>query len=161
MHWMPHDIVLTYSNPFKWVEGVIVEVEEKRNAEMRSKLFGWAAIFKFGIDMLKQIKWLFDYQLKNLLFFLWLFLQCIVLEFLSQPDCGRLMLSLSSSGALVPSLLLPFNTGKNKAVYFLKRENVAITVDNVAAMLVYGDLSPNALDQMAILLDQVRFFGIF
>ncbi|XP_073974323.1 dynein beta chain, ciliary-like isoform X3 [Rhodnius prolixus] len=81
--------------------------------------------------------------------------RCIVLEFLSQPDCGRLMLSLSSSGALVPSLLLPFNTGKNKAVYFLKRENVAITVDNVAAMLVYGDLSPNALDQMAILLDQI------
>ena len=80
----------------------------------------------------------------------------MMLEFFEKPDFSQLIITLNSAGALVPTYDFP-STGKNKSVYFLKRDKREnIGKDNFKTALVYGDLSCSPLEQLSALVDEVN-----
>lgn len=80
----------------------------------------------------------------------------MMLEFFEKQDYSQLIIYLNSAGALVPTYEFPA-TGKNKSVYFLKRDKREnIGKDNFKTALVYGDLSCSPLEQLSALVDEVN-----
>ena len=80
----------------------------------------------------------------------------IVLDFFEKTDNSQLVIVLSSSGQLIPDYTFP-NTGKNKTVYFLKREKKdPVSKDGYKGSLLFGDLSYTPLDQLSALVEEVR-----
>jgi len=79
-----------------------------------------------------------------------------ILDFFEKADNAQLVIVLSSTGQLVPDHSFPIS-GKNKTVYFLKREKKdAITKDGYKGSLLFGDLSCAPLDQLSALVEEVN-----
>lgn len=83
----------------------------------------------------------------------------IILDFFEKNDNSQLVITLNSTGQLVPDYVFPA-TGKNKTIYFVKREKKdAIGKDNYKGSLLFGDLSQTPLEQLSALVDEV-YFGL-
>lgn len=80
--------------------------------------------------------------------------QDIIIKFFNTPDENILTFQISSAGILIPNLGI-IAESKVKSSYFLRRESVDITDDNYRDVLIPGDLSPHAIDEFALLLDNV------
>ena len=58
------------------------------------------------------------------------------------------------AGLMVPGLqFIP--SGKTKAVYFIKRQLVALTADGIKTQIMFGDLSYSPLAQLGSLIEDV------
>ena len=80
----------------------------------------------------------------------------IIIEFFEKSDNPQLIITLNNAGLLQPSYQFP-SSGKNKSVYFLKRDKKEnIGKDNYKGALIYGDLSYAPLEQLSALVDEVQ-----
>lgn len=81
----------------------------------------------------------------------------VVIEFFEKTDNSHLVIVLSNTGQLIPEYTFPA-AGKNKTVYFLKREKKdPITKDGYKGSLLFGDLSCTPLDQLSALVEEVIY----
>lgn len=58
------------------------------------------------------------------------------------------------SGALIPLITFPLNV-KQKYTYFVRRQPEIITEENIAEMLIIGDMSHKPIDELAVLIKDV------
>ena len=70
-----------------------------------------------------------------------------MLEFLVNPECTRVFLSEGGKNEFVCFETPPANQ-KKKIVYFLKLQKVALSAENVAGVVVHGDLAPGVLQHL-------------
>lgn len=75
-------------------------------------------------------------------------------EFYEKIDVLALVITLNSTGQLIPCLGFPASL-KSKAVYFVKKKNENITKDNFLEALLVGDLSPAPVEQMMAVVEEV------
>lgn len=78
----------------------------------------------------------------------------ILQEFMDKPEQRTLLVCVTAAGLLQPAAA--FNTtSKNKAVYFVKRRQAALSPDSMKENLFCGDLSYAPLDQFSALVEEV------
>ncbi|KAM7371234.1 hypothetical protein PAMP_010722 [Pampus punctatissimus] len=78
----------------------------------------------------------------------------VLQEFLDRPEQRTLVVSVTAGGLLQPAA--DFTAGsKNKAVYFVKQRQTALSPDSMKDNLVCGDLSYAPLDQFSALVEEV------
>lgn len=58
------------------------------------------------------------------------------------------------SGALIPILTFPLNI-RQKFTYFVRKEPEIITEENIAEMLMIGDMSHKPIEELAVLMQDV------
>ncbi|XP_053308775.1 dynein axonemal heavy chain 9 [Spea bombifrons] len=110
----------------------------------------------------KRLQFLEDYVLKTLKLKPDRWQKCvsaeehrqILQEFLDKAEHPVLVVALNPAGQLVPALEFP-NTGKSKAVFFLKRSASSLSADSMKSSLIYGDLSYAPLDHFSALVEEV------
>lgn len=87
--------------------------------------------------------------------------QDLIIKFLTTPSEMVLVLQLTPANVLIP--LLEITQAKRKQSYFLKRKPQVITEDNYKQMLIPGDMAPNPIEELAVLVEQVlrQFFSHF
>ena len=77
------------------------------------------------------------------------------MEFFEKPERTSLILSLTAGGALQASFDWPSQL-KTKACYFAKKNRDPINKDaNIRQVLLFGDISPNPVDQLAVFVEDV------
>ncbi|KAM6897526.1 dynein beta chain, ciliary-like [Xenentodon cancila] len=78
----------------------------------------------------------------------------VLQEFLDRAELTTLVVSVTAGGQL--QLDASFTGGsKNKSVYFIKTDKTALTPETMTKSLVYGDLSPDPLEQFSVLVEEV------
>ncbi|KAG8281332.1 hypothetical protein J6590_060968 [Homalodisca vitripennis] len=83
----------------------------------------------------------------------------MIMDFLEKPQHSVLLVTLTSAGTLVPSLTFP-TTGKTKSSYFARVKPEPITPENIRKCLIFGDVSPKPLEDLAVLVEEV-FVPVF
>lgn len=78
----------------------------------------------------------------------------VILDFLDKADQMSLVVSLGSSGQLIPNLGFS-GRGKNKSVYFVKQSKTALSVNTMKTHLTWGSLSHSPLEELSVLLEKV------
>ncbi|KAL6475225.1 hypothetical protein MHYP_G00162650 [Metynnis hypsauchen] len=78
----------------------------------------------------------------------------VIQDFLDKPDHTTLVVSLSAAGQLIPASGFA-GTSKNKAVYFIKRSQTALSSDTMRATVLHGDMSSSALEQFSAFVEEV------
>lgn len=63
------------------------------------------------------------------------------------------MLHLTASGLLVP--YLEITQSRKKVSYFVKRKAQTVTEVNVRELLIPGDMAPNPIEELAVLVEDV------
>lgn len=79
----------------------------------------------------------------------------VIQDFLDKPDHTTLVVYLNAAGQLVPTNGFAANS-KNKAVYFIKQSQTALSFDTMKADLMYGDMSYSPLEQFSAFVEEVR-----
>ncbi|XP_046391607.1 dynein beta chain, ciliary-like [Ischnura elegans] len=79
----------------------------------------------------------------------------IINSFLDSSDVMVLTIHLNVGGLLIPSLNFPTSALKYKGVYFVKKYGAPIPKDNVRGGLIFGDMAPNPIDELATLVNEV------
>ncbi|XP_076624613.1 dynein beta chain, ciliary-like [Colletes latitarsis] len=75
----------------------------------------------------------------------------IITKFFSTPSEMILVLQLTPAGVLVPHLKIVESRGKLS--YFVKRKAQLVTEINYKDVLIPGDMAPNAIEELAVLVD--------
>ncbi|XP_045488493.1 dynein beta chain, ciliary [Pieris rapae] len=75
-------------------------------------------------------------------------------DFVDKPLPLLLVVVLTHAAQLVPVITFPCYL-KNKAVYFVKKKPGAIPKEGCSAMVIFGDLAPRLIDELAALVDEV------
>ncbi|CAH1639911.1 unnamed protein product [Spodoptera littoralis] len=75
-------------------------------------------------------------------------------DFVDKPLPMLLVVVLTNALQLVPVVSFPCYL-KNKAVYFVKKKPDAIPKEDCAQMVIFGDLAPRLIDELAALVDEV------
>ena len=78
----------------------------------------------------------------------------IIDEFINKKDNLELIIKLPPSGALTPCTSFP-ESGKNKAVYFVKRDNVELPKKDIGDLVMFGDISAMPVDQLGNVVDEI------
>lgn len=78
--------------------------------------------------------------------------QDLIIKFLTTPSEMVLVLQLTPANVLIP--LLEITQAKRKQSYFLKRKPQVITETNYKQMLIPGDMAPNPIEELAVLVEQ-------
>jgi dynein heavy chain, axonemal len=78
------------------------------------------------------------------------------MEWIENPKCERLIITSPAVGVLVPAHQFPAAT-KNKIVYFVKKGPIALTIDNIRKVVIFGNGSPNPINDLSILVDHVFY----
>lgn len=78
----------------------------------------------------------------------------VLQDFMDKAEHSTLVVSLTASGFLQTSATFTV-TSKNKAVYFVKRNRMALKAESMKESLVYGDLSYAPLDHFSALVEEV------
>uniref|UniRef100_A0A672SZQ6 Dynein axonemal heavy chain 17 n=1 Tax=Sinocyclocheilus grahami TaxID=75366 RepID=A0A672SZQ6_SINGR len=78
----------------------------------------------------------------------------LIQDFLDKSEHKTLVISLNSSGQLIPALGLS-GTGKNKSVYFVKLCKTALSADKMKTQLFCGDVCHSPLEQFSVLVEKV------
>nr|CAD7453301.1 unnamed protein product [Timema tahoe] len=82
-------------------------------------------------------------------------LEKILMDFLNGRVADEvLVMTLNPAGQLIPVLGFPASI-RNKAVYFIKRDKETITGENFRRRLVFGDMAPKPVDELATLVEEV------
>nr|CAD7439422.1 unnamed protein product [Timema bartmani] len=84
-------------------------------------------------------------------------LEKILMDFLNGRVADEvLVMTLNPAGQLIPVLGFPASI-RNKAVYFIKRDKETITGENFRRRLVFGDMAPKPVDELATLVEEVNY----
>lgn len=83
-----------------------------------------------------------------------MWLQFVVMEFLERTTSDVLVMTLSPAGVLTPVLGFPTNA-KTKSSYFIRKRKEPVTRDNLRDLLIFGDMAPRPVDELAVLVDEV------
>ncbi|VVC95211.1 unnamed protein product, partial [Leptidea sinapis] len=75
-------------------------------------------------------------------------------DFVDKPNNLLLVIILTHAAQLVPVLSFPCYL-KNKAVYFVKKRADIVPKERCAEMVIFGDLAPRIIDELASLVDEV------
>ncbi|KAI5645013.1 dynein heavy chain and region d6 of dynein motor domain-containing protein [Phthorimaea operculella] len=75
-------------------------------------------------------------------------------DFVSKPFPLLLVVTLTHTAQLVPVISFPCYL-KNKAVYFVKKKPDVIPKEDCAHHVIFGDLAPRLIDELAALVDEV------
>ncbi|XP_038207715.1 dynein beta chain, ciliary [Zerene cesonia] len=75
-------------------------------------------------------------------------------DFVDKPLPLLLVIVLTHAAQLVPVITFPCYL-KNKAVYFVKKRATPIPKEQCAEMVIFGDLAPRLIDELAALVDEV------
>lgn len=78
----------------------------------------------------------------------------VIQDFLDKSDHKTLFFSQNANGQLTPTNEFPL-TSMNKAVYFIKRSQTALSVDTMKTDLMYGDMSYSPLAMFSNLIQRV------
>ncbi|XP_075225794.1 dynein beta chain, ciliary-like [Lycorma delicatula] len=78
----------------------------------------------------------------------------IIMSFLDDPSNNVLIIRMTSAGVLMPSLSFP-SVGRSKASYFIRKYPEPITPENYQKLLIYGDIAPKPVDELAVLVEEV------
>lgn len=78
----------------------------------------------------------------------------VIQDFLDKHDHTALVVYLNAAGQLVTSDGFE-PTSKNKAVYFIKQRQTALSSDNMKADLMYGDMSYSPMEQFSAFVGEV------
>lgn len=80
----------------------------------------------------------------------------VIADFFEKSDDHIICIELTNAGALIPSYEFPQGGGKNKSVYFVKKNKKdPITKNNYRGSLLFGDLSYSPLDQLSAIIDEL------
>ncbi|XP_061501815.1 dynein beta chain, ciliary isoform X1 [Anopheles gambiae] len=83
-------------------------------------------------------------------------LRTIVMDWVLQPAVMKLFVTLNNAGALVPSYHFT-STAKGKICYFVKISEMAVEIGKIREQIIYGDLTPNPIDDLSILVDEIFY----
>uniref|UniRef100_A0AAR2IP24 Dynein heavy chain 9, axonemal n=1 Tax=Pygocentrus nattereri TaxID=42514 RepID=A0AAR2IP24_PYGNA len=83
----------------------------------------------------------------------------VIQDFLDKPDHTTLVVSLSAAGQLIPASGFA-GASKNKAVYFIKRSQTALSSDTMRANVLHGDMSSSALEQFSAFVEEVTLTSV-
>lgn len=83
----------------------------------------------------------------------------LIQDFLDKSEHKTLVISLNSSGQLIPALGLSA-AGRNKSVYFIKRRKTALSADKIKTQLFCGDMCHSPLEQFSVLVEKVSRWPI-
>ncbi|KAL4716849.1 hypothetical protein ACJJTC_012660 [Scirpophaga incertulas] len=75
-------------------------------------------------------------------------------DFVDNPQPTLLVVVLTHALQLMPVTTFPCYL-KNKGVYFVKKKPDAVPKENCSEMLIFGDLAPRIIDELAALVDEV------
>ncbi|CAH0405196.1 unnamed protein product [Chilo suppressalis] len=75
-------------------------------------------------------------------------------DFVDKPLPFLLVVVLTHANQLMPVVSFPCYL-KNKAVYFVKKKPDVVPKENCVEMLIFGDLAPRLIDELASLVDEV------
>ncbi|CAG9581722.1 unnamed protein product [Danaus chrysippus] len=75
-------------------------------------------------------------------------------DFLDKPHPILLVVVLTHAAQLVPVISFPCYL-KNKAVFFVKKRPDVVPKERCAEMVIFGDLAPRLIDELAALVDEV------
>lgn len=78
----------------------------------------------------------------------------MIMDFLNSPDHNTILFMLNNFGILIPMFRCP-ESFKNKISYFIKVEPVEVTVNNYEFVLFDGDISPNPIDDLKSIVENV------
>lgn len=78
----------------------------------------------------------------------------MIMDFLEKPEHKVLIITLTSAGVLLPSLTFPTG-GKTKSSYFARVKPEPVTAENIRKCLIFGDISPRPLEDLAVLVEEV------
>lgn len=79
----------------------------------------------------------------------------LIVDWVEKGDHMNLIMILQSNGIPLPFYEFP-DMLKSKAVYFVKKEKVALSKEKFRSQIIYGDLSNSPLEQLSALVDEVR-----
>lgn len=80
-------------------------------------------------------------------------IQDLITKFFGIASEMVLVLQLTPAGVLVP--YLEITQSKRKQTYFLKRKPQKVTEDNYKDLLIPGDMAPNPIEELAVLVEDV------
>lgn len=80
--------------------------------------------------------------------------QALIMEFINLPDHLSILFMLNYAGILMPMTIFP-DGFKNKISYFIKLEQTEVTLSNYESILLYGDISPNPIDDLKAITENV------
>ncbi|XP_076856222.1 dynein axonemal heavy chain 9 [Brachyhypopomus gauderio] len=78
----------------------------------------------------------------------------VIQDFLDKSDYTTLVVSLNTAGQLIPSFGFAASS-KNKSVYFIKRNQAALSPDTMKTNVLYGDMSYSPLEQFSAFVEEV------
>uniref|UniRef100_A0A1B6BXH8 Dynein beta chain, ciliary-like n=1 Tax=Clastoptera arizonana TaxID=38151 RepID=A0A1B6BXH8_9HEMI len=78
----------------------------------------------------------------------------MIMDFLSKSENNILLITLTSAGMLQPSTVFPAMS-KTKSSYFIKKRPEPVTPENIRQVLIFGDVSPNPIENLAVCLEEV------
>jgi len=76
------------------------------------------------------------------------------MEFLSSPDCNKILFTLNSIGVLIPMYDFPEGC-KMKISYIIKLKPVEITLYNYESVLMCGEVSSNPIEDLKAITENV------
>lgn len=77
-------------------------------------------------------------------------------DFFNNPKIKIILFNLNQAGLLIPMLSYPSNP-KSKTIYFIKRREEAVTPENLKQLLIFGDMAPNPVEELSVLVEEVNF----
>ncbi|XP_076381798.1 dynein axonemal heavy chain 17-like [Megalopta genalis] len=80
----------------------------------------------------------------------------LISKFFGTPTEMILVLQVTPAGLLTP--YLEITQSKRKLTYFLKRKPQLVTEDNYKDLLIPGDMAPNPIEELAVLVEDVSDF---
>ncbi|BFF92572.1 dynein beta chain ciliary [Drosophila madeirensis] len=81
----------------------------------------------------------------------------LIMEFLNDPNQHRLIFTINTGGQLYPSFNFP-SKPRTKTAFFIRNSMpLTLTEENMLNSLMIGDLLPNPLKNLSVLLDEVFF----
>ncbi|XP_039284796.1 dynein beta chain, ciliary [Nilaparvata lugens] len=78
----------------------------------------------------------------------------IIMDFFSKTFINMLVVRLTPAGVLMPSHTFPPGS-KVKMSYFVRCREEVITPENFKELIVYGDVAPKPIDELAVLVEEV------
>ncbi|KAF2900340.1 hypothetical protein ILUMI_05842 [Ignelater luminosus] len=78
----------------------------------------------------------------------------LIMNFFNNPNIPRLVMTINAGGQLQPVTEFPNNL-KTKSSYFIRKQKEIITWENFREILLFGDMSPKPVEELAVLIEEV------
>lgn len=80
----------------------------------------------------------------------------VVMQWLDDPSNRILLISVTTTGNLSPSLSFPTQC-RGKSCYFLRKFLIEVTNSNIRENVIFGDMSHHPVEDLSILVDEIFF----